>query len=220
VHIVNDFAAAASGIELLSASDLAVLQAGEPIAQAPRLVIGAGTGLGVAHLVWAGGHYQVIAGEAGHAGFAPAGAEQLELWRDLFARYGRVTVEKVVSGPGLARIYDFIQRAAGGAGADVTPATIVDGALKGDAASLRALDLFIACYGEAAGNLALGVLARGGVYIAGGIAPKILPRLQAGGFLAAFNAKGNYADTVRKIPVAVVINERLGLLGSALIAAR
>ena len=194
----------------------------EPIAQAPRLVIGAGTGLGVAHLVWAGKRYQVVAGEAGHAGFAPATIEQTELWRDLFARGGRVTVENVVSGPGLVRIYDFIRRAAGAAARiDVTPAMVVDGALQSDdAASLRALDLFIACYGELAGNLALGVLARGGVYIAGGIAPKILPRLRAGGFLAAFNAKGSYADAVRKIPVSVVTNERLGLLGCALIAAR
>ena len=104
---------------------------------------------------------------------------------------------------------------------DVTPAIVADAALQsGHPASLRALDLFIACYGELARSCALAVLARGGVYIAGGIAPKILPRLHAGGFLAAFNAKGSHADAVRKIPVSVVTNERLGLLGCALIAAR
>ena len=223
VSVVNDFAAAASGIELLDAADLCVLQAGEPLARAPRLVIGAGTGLGVAHLVWAGGCYQVIAGEAGHAGFAPATLEQHELWRSLFANSCRVTTEDVVSGPGLMRLYNFIRGSAGGGSASdtKTPAEIVDAALlNGDAHSRRALDLFIACYGEAAGNLALGALARGGVFVAGGIAPKILPRLQAGGFLDAFNAKAAYADTMRKIPLSVVINERLGVLGCAAIAAR
>jgi glucokinase len=222
VSVVNDFAASATGVEMLAASDLVILQAGEPIERAPRWVIGAGTGLGVAHLVWAGGRYQVVAGEGGHAGFAPATLEQLELWRDLFAHDGRVTIEHVVSGPGLVRIYNFLQRASGAAPrAELTPAMIVDGALQlGDAASLRALDLWIACYGEVAGNLALGVLARGGVYIAGGIAPRILPRMQAGGFLASFSTKGSYTDAVQKIPVSVVTNERLGLLGCALIAAR
>jgi glucokinase len=220
VRVINDFAAAASGVELLQAADLVHLQAGEAVARAPRLVIGAGTGLGVAHLFWAAGAYQVVAGEGGHAGFAPATAGQIELWRELHAQHGRVTVEDVVSGPGLLRIYEFVARGAGAAYAGLTPAAIVERAGAGDPVCLRTLDLFIACYGEVAGNLALGVLARGGVYIAGGIAPKIMTRLQAGGFLAAFNAKGVYTDEARKFPVAVVTNERLGLLGCALIADR
>ncbi len=102
-----------------------------------------------------------------------------------------------------------------------TPAMITRAALEsGDKISLRALDLFIDCYGEVAGNCALATLARGGIFITGGIAPKILSRLQAGGFLAAFNAKGSYSDAVRQMPVYVVSNERLGLLGCALIAQR
>ncbi|MBI4189020.1 MAG: glucokinase [Betaproteobacteria bacterium] len=228
VRVVNDFAAAASGIEMLHDADLVALQPGEPIAAAPRVVIGAGTGLGVAYLIWAGGGYQVIAGEAGHAGFAPSTLEQFELWRDLYSRHGRVAVERVVSGPGLVRIHEFIERCEGrpAAPADelrvsVTPAAITHAALQsGDPLCVRALDMFVSCYGAVAGDHALAVMARGGVYVAGGIAPKILPRLLEGGFLAVFNARGAHSDAVRKIPVSVVTNERLGLLGAALITAR
>jgi glucokinase len=223
VQVINDFAAAASGIEILRDADLLVLQRGEPVKAAPRLVIGAGTGLGVACLISTAAGYQVIAGESGHAGFAPATPEQAELWHDLHARYGRVTAEDVVSGPGLVRIYEYFERRAGraAASAGITPAAIVHGAIEAeDAPSLRALDLFIACYGEIAGNCALAVLARGGVYIAGGIAPRIISRIRTGGFLAAFNAKGAHSATVSKIPLYVVTEERLGLLGCALIASR
>ncbi len=219
VNVINDFAAAAHGIALLLPADLAVVQAGAPIARAPRLVIGAGTGLGVAHLLWADGAYRVVAGEAGHGGFAPTNAEQVELWRSVHAQCGRVTIEHIVSGPGLTRIYKFVDRDAVARGVDVTPAAIVARALEaGDAASLRALDLFIACYGEAAGNLALSVIARGGVYIAGGIAPKIFRRIAQGGFISAFNAKGSHSAVVQQMPVTVVLNERLGTLGCALVA--
>jgi glucokinase len=223
VRVINDFAAAASGVEKLQDADLVVLQAGEPLAAAPRLVIGAGTGLGVAYLIRGESGYQVIAGEGGHTAFAPTTLEQMALWRDLHTRQGRVTIEDVVSGTGLVRIYEFIERTQGGGAArtEITPAAITEAAFQsGHPTCLRALDLFIACYGEAAGNYALAALARGGVYVAGGIAPCIMSRLLAGGFLDAFNAKGVYGDTIRKIPVSVVTNERLGLLGSALIAAR
>jgi len=235
VQIVNDFAAAASGIEMLQEADRVVLQPGDPRSAAPRLVIGAGTGLGVAYLLSTATGYRVIAGESGHAGFAPATPEQAGLWHHLYQRLGRVSVEDVVSGPGLVRIREYVEHteerpepeadhpAARGAAAcaGITPAAIVRGALEsGDPQNLRALDLFIACYGEVAGNCALALLARGGVYVAGGIAPKILPRLRTGGFLAAFNAKGPHSEAMRKIPVSIVTNERLGLLGCALIAAR
>jgi glucokinase len=223
VQVVNDFAAAARGVELLQDSDLVVLQPGEPVSTAPKLVIGAGTGLGVAFLIHAKGGYQVIAGEAGHAGFTPATLEQLDLWRDLYTYHGSVTAEDVVSGPGLVRIYEFFERVAGRPtpGAGITPATIAHAALEGgDSTSTRALDLFIACYGTIARSCALAILARGGVYIAGGIAPRIISRLLAGEFLAAFNAKGAHSDALLRFPVSVVTNERLGLFGCALIAER
>ena len=228
VRICNDFAAAASGVDLLQAVDLVTLQHGEPVAAAPRVVIGAGTGLGVAYMIWAEGGYQAIAGEGGHIGFAPSTPEQLELWRDLYARQGRVVAEDVVSGPGLARIREFLGRREGKSEAPAAAlpggdaaAAIARAALEsGDPLCSHALDIFLSCYGAVAGDHALAVMARGGVYVAGGIAAKILPRLVSGGFLAAFNAKGNYSSAARQIPVLVVTNERLGLLGAALLAAR
>ena len=221
VRVVNDFAAAARGIDLLEAADLVTLQSGEPDAVAPRLVIGAGTGLGVAYMIRAAGRWRVIAGEGGHAGFAPATPEQSDLWRDLYSREGRVAAEDAVSGPGLVRIYDFLCRRKCGRPVPVggAPVAITHAALElGDALCSRAVDLFVSCFGAVAGDHALAVMARGGVYLTGGIAPKILPRLAGGGFCAAFNAKGVHSGAVRKIPVIAVTNEKLGLLGAALIA--
>ena len=227
VLLVNDFEAAAMGVETLAPGDSAVLQRGEPLPQAPRVVIGAGTGLGVAYALPQGKRYQVIAGEGGHAGFAPADDEQMRLWRALHAQLGRVSVEHVVSGPGLVRIYEFLRAELPEAPALLDSvrtegaAAISRHALEhGDPLACRALDLFIACYGALAGDHALSVSARGGVYIAGGIAQKIFSRLAAGGFLAAFNAKGAQAQLTGRIPVQVVTTARLGLLGAALIALR
>lgn len=225
VELVNDFAAAAAGVDALAEADLATLQPGEPRASAPRVVIGAGTGLGVAYALPQGAGYRIIAGEAGHMSFAPADEEQTRLWQALHAQYGRVSVEHVVSGPGLGRIYDFLR-----AGMQEAPAlreslraegvaAISRHALEhGDPLAAAALDLFIACYGAVAGDHALAVAARGGVYIAGGIARRILSRLAAGGFMAAFNAKGAHAHLNRVVPVRVVVTERLGVLGASLIA--
>jgi glucokinase len=226
VKVVNDFAAAAKGIELLQPADLVTLQSGEPVAAAPRLVIGPGTGLGVAYMVWAGDRYLIVAGESGSTGFAPATPEQLDLWRDLYLRQGRVVVEDVVSGSGLVRIFEFLCRRenkppaiAGALSAGESAAEISHAALeRGDPLCLRALDMFVSCFGAIAGDHALSIMARGGVYIAGGIAPKILQHLKNGGFCAAFNAKGVHSAALRKIPVFVVTNEKLGLLGAALLA--
>ena len=227
VRLVNDFEAAASGIEVLEPGDSKVLQQGEPLAQAARVVMGAGTGLGVAYVLPQGNRYKVIAGEGGHAGFAPANEEQMRLWQALHARFGRVSVEYVVSGPGLVRVYEFLRAALpelasneACASADGAAAISLHAQEHGDPLACRALDLFIACYGAVAGDHALAAAARGGVYIAGGIAPKIIDRLAAGGFMAAFNAKGVHAQMNARIPVRVVTTERLGLLGAALIAAR
>ena len=221
VQVVNDFAAAASGVALLQAGDQVVLQAGEPLPGAPRLVLGAGTGLGVAHLIRVGDDYQVIAGEGGHAGFAPGTAAQGDLWRDLLDLQGRVIVEDVVSGPGLASIHRHLLHREGLPTAALSPAAIVQAALvDGEPHCLRALDLFIECYGGAARNLALAVLPRGGVYIAGGIAPRILARLTQGGFMAAFTAPGAHVEALRKMPVSVVTNTRLGVLGAVWLAAQ
>ena len=224
-RLLNDFEAGAHALEALGAADLATLQPGAPLAAAPRLLIGAGTGLGVAFLAGHGRALRVLSGEGGHFAFAPADELQDALWHHLRGTLGRVELEHVVSGPGLARIYAFLRdtgrhaenpaAAAAIASGDPTEAIARAALEAGDMLALAALDLFIACYGAAAGDHALAVLARGGVYVAGGIAPKILSRLRAGGFLAAFNAKGAFAAAARACPVHVVTNERLGLLGAA-----
>lgn len=213
VTLANDFVAAAHGIDVLRPDELATLQDGEPEPRAPQLVIGAGTGLGVAYRVWQGDRYAVIGGEGGHGGFAPADERQADLWRALHASLGRVSVEHVVSGPGLVRIHDFLR---GGRGDPRPPEEIASGA---DPVARAAVDLFLECYGAAAGDHALAILARGGVFLAGGIAPRILPQLRNGPFLAAFNAKGVHAGLAARFPVNVVVNERLGLLGAAKLAA-
>ncbi|HTO46440.1 MAG TPA: glucokinase [Burkholderiales bacterium] len=213
VALANDFVAAAHGIDLLRPGDVVTLQAGEPKPRAPQVVIGAGTGLGVAYRVWQGDRYAVIGGEGGHAGFAPADERQVGLWRALHAELGRVGVEQIVSGPGLARIHDFLRE---GRGAALAPEEIASSA---DPVARAALDLFLECFGAEAGDHALAVLARGGVFLAGGIAPKILPQLRTGRFLAAFGAKGTHARVMARFPVRVVVNERLGLLGAAKLAA-
>ena len=224
VRLLNDFEAGAHALARLRDRDLAALQAGAPVAGAPRLLIGAGTGLGVAIVTGRGRSVRIIRGEGGHAAFAPADEAQAALWRHLHGSLGRVELEHVVSGPGLARIYAFLRDAGrqtespavramlerGDRAAAISRAALRDG----DALALAALDLFIACYGAAAGDYALAVLARGGVYLSGGIAARILERLRAGPFLRAFNAKGAFADAAGRCPVHVVTNERLGLLGA------
>lgn len=230
VRLLNDFASAAYGIEALGEDDFATLQPGEPIANAPRVVLGAGTGLGVAYMVTDGDGYRVIAGEGGHAAFAPANEEQVALWRHVHAGANRVVLEHVLSGSGLARIYEFLRAerrhpespivAREMAEGDSAAAIARNAMDRKDPLAGAALDLFVAIYGAAAGDHALGVVARGGVFIAGGIAPKILPRIAAGGFLEAFNDKADFSAVARQMPVRVVTNEKLGLLGAAQCAAR
>lgn len=216
VRLINDFAAAAHGIDALSPDDMQTLQAGAPQARGAQLVIGAGTGLGVAYRIFDGEQYLVVAIEAGHAGFAPADEAQIELLQGLRSKIGRVSAEHVVSGAGLARIHEHLRAQTRAQTTAAGPAEISRRALEdAEPTALRALDLFIACYGAVAGDHALALRATGGVFIAGGIAAKILPRLAEGGFLAAFGAKGSYAALLDTCPVHVVTTYRLGLLGAA-----
>ncbi len=225
VRIVNDFAAAAAGIEALGPDDLATLQAGEPDAAGSRVVLGAGSGLGVAYAVCDGGAWRIVAGEGGHRSFAAVGAAQAALvayWRGLL---GHVSDETFLSGPGIARLYAFersqargeptaLDRAlAEGAG----PAAITAAAEAGDAVADAALRGFAEIYGQVAGDHALAVMATGGVYVAGGLAPKLLDRLRRG-FVPAFRAKGTQSALMARFPVHVVKHEALGLLGAAVIA--
>jgi glucokinase len=222
VVLLNDFEAAAHGIDALAPDDRLTIQEGAPRTEGAQVVIGAGTGLGVAYRFWTGDRRQIVAGEGGHTGFAPADEQQSALLRALLPKLGRVSAEHVVSGAGLARIHGFLGQMSGAARSAGTedPAEISRRALTmGDPLAARALDLFIACYGAVAGDHALAVCAYGGVYVVGGIAAKILPRLAAGGFIAAFNAKGSHSTLARAFPVHVVTAGRLGLLGAAQVAA-
>ena len=230
IRLINDFQAIGYGIEALGAGDLAVLQQGEPVPNGPRAVLGAGTGLGQAILVWACDHYEAIATEGGHAEFGPTNELQLDLARYLLTTEGHASYELVLSGHGLVRLYRFLRArgvaaespavaramSAGDAAAAITQAALT----ANDALANRTLDLFVRIYGAQAGNLALTAGATGGVYVAGGIAPKILDRLRAGGFIEAFRNKANMSHYVAAIPVNVVLNDAVGLLGAALVASR
>ncbi len=230
VRLINDFQAVAYGIEALRPDDLATLQTGEPQMHGVRAVIGAGTGLGEGFMVWREGHYEAMPSEGSHADFAPADAQQIELLRYLARHHGHVSYERLVSGAGLVSLFDFLRetgdtevapdlRAAMEAGDSA--AAISRFALGGaDRLAAEALDLFIRIYGAEAGNLALKVLARGGVYVAGGIAPQIIGKLQEGEFLRAFGAKGRFAGLLATIPVHVVLDPKVGLLGAARVAER
>lgn len=223
VRLVNDFEAAAAGIGVLPPHDLETLQAGESVTQAPCVVLGAGTGMGVAWLVWQDGCYVPLATEAGHMEFAPADALQVRLLEYLWQQFDHVSVERVVSGSGLVAVFDFLQASIGSASGLVRKNMDAhDAAQVTDLAysyrhpiAVKALDMFSRIYGAYAGNLALSGLTRGGVYVAGGIAPRIIATLKAGGFMDAFCKKGRYAGLMKQIPVQVVMNARVGLLGAA-----
>jgi glucokinase len=224
LDVINDFSAAALGIPLLRADDLLTLQAGAPVEHAQRVVIGAGTGLGVGVLAWAGSCYRVLPSEGGHVDFAPIDPLQDELLGYLRSKYGRVSYERVVSGRGLGRIFEFLKTLAP---PDPTHAllkaleggdparSISEFALSGrDPVAVRALDIFVSAYGAFAGNMALVTLAHGGVYVAGGIAPRIAPKLTDGTFVRAFSAKGRFKRVLDTMPVHVIMNDQVGLLGA------
>lgn len=231
VKLINDFSAAGQGIGHLADTDVETLQAGRPAEHGTRLIIGAGTGLGVGVLTWQEGGYAAHPSEAGHSDFAPVDGQQDLLLAHLRRSFGRVSYERVVSGPGLMRIFSFLQET----GASIPSRQLLDATRKRndtaeliaefavsrlDPLAVRALDLFVAVYGAFAGNMALATLARGGVYISGGIAPKIAAKLRDGIFMRAFNSKGRFSDLLADIPVHVVKNSQVGLLGAILEASR
>lgn len=216
VKVINDFQALANGVARAGPGDWLVLQAGEPVAHAAMAAVGAGTGLGVASLVWDGQRYRAHPSEGGHVAFAPRNDLEIELFRHLLAKHRRVSAERVVSGAGLVRIYEFMRVRARQAEVLSDPAAVSARALV-DPSSLAAsaLDLFVSCYGAFAGDIALTFLARGGFFVAGGIAAKLSPRFAAGDFLASFNDKGRHRRVAASIPVRIITNEKLGLLGAA-----
>lgn len=225
VALLNDVEANAWGLRAIAPADLLVLQEGAPGASGNAALIAAGTGLGEAGLYFDGRTHRPFACEGGHASFAPRTPLEFEFAEHLAQEFGHVSFERVVSGPGLVRIHDFLRRKRGApeprwlademrdgdAGAAISKAAL-DGR---DAVCSEALDLFAGFYGAEAGNLALKMLATGGVYVGGGIAPKIAARLRGPAFLAAFLDKGRMRPLLESIPVRVVMDDRAALLGAA-----
>lgn len=226
VRLINDLGAAAYGVIHLADSEVCVIQRGafQPH-QGDIAIIAAGTGLGESALVFENGRYYAVASEGGHATFAPRDDEQIELYRSLRARFGHVSAERVLSGPGLFNIYSFLRERSGTPEPDWltarfakedASAVVSEAALeRRDAECVHALEMFVDIYGAEAGNLALKVLALGGVYLSGGIAPKILPALTDGRFIRAFLDKGRLDEMLSKIEVRVALNEGVGLIGAA-----
>jgi glucokinase len=230
VHLLNDLEATAWGISALPPGktlNLTPRARGRP---GNAALIAAGTGLGTAILCWDGKRHWPAAGEGGHAGFAPRDGDEMELLRYFLRRYDRLSLDRLVSGPGLGRIYEFLVESGRGTSSppmarrleqEEPAAAISEAGLRGnDPTAERALDWFVSLYGSAAGDLALVAGAIGGVWVGGGIAPKILPKLRSGAFVRAFRTKGRLSPYLERIPVRVILDPRTGLLGAAARAAR
>jgi glucokinase len=227
--LINDLEASAWGIGALADEDLVSLNRVSGPAVGNQGVIAPGTGLGEAGLFWDGSRHRVFACEGGHTDFGPQGDLQIELLRYLEARFGHVSYERILSGPGLVNVYEFLrdsgcgQESAEFAKALKTrdPAAVISGAALDGTQTLavKALDTWISVYGAEAGNLALKVMATGGMFLAGGISPKILAKLKGPLFMQSFLEKGRLRPLLEAIPVHVVTNEKTGLLGAARCAA-
>jgi glucokinase len=228
VSLINDFEGVAYGIAHLDAKDFAILQAGGEEEHGNRVVLGAGTGLGQCVMTWCGDGYHVHATEGGHADFAPRNEREISLLNALLQTHSRVSYEDLLSGRGLAAIYhhlctiddtgvasqlDLLQ-------ADDAAAAISEYAKQGDTLAKSAMKLFMSIYGAHAGDLALAIRATGGVYVAGGIACKNLEFMKSGEFLQAFRQKPPMTALLERMPVRVVLNDDVGLLGAAAFALR
>jgi glucokinase len=234
VKLINDLQAAGYGMLQLPADELAVINPGKRVPGSNCGVIAAGTGLGEGLLAWTGERYLPVASEGGHATFAPQNDLEHELRRFLARRIGteesHVSWERVLSGPGLANIYDFL-KARGAheedphvtsklkAGADKASVVGLEAVNGNDKLCGAAADMFAALYGAEAGNVALKFAATGGMFIGGGMAPKLLPVLQRAGFMKAFVAKGRFEELLRNLPVHIALNDKAPLIGAARFAA-
>jgi glucokinase len=225
-HIVllNDLEATGYSLACLTPQDVCTLNEGTPVPQAAQALLAAGTGLGEAILNWNGGRYIVSASEGGHCDFAPRTEREIELLRYLKTMHPYVSFELVVSGRGFLVLHEFLNKSVrhpsfDEPGADPAP-EITHLGLEGKCpVCVETLDLFVTLYGAEAGNLALKSLARGGVFVAGGIAPKILPKMQSGAFFRAFCEKERFQELLSHVPIRVVLNEEAPLLGAAAEAA-
>ncbi|MBE9098214.1 glucokinase [Vacuolonema iberomarrocanum] len=241
VSLLNDFAATGYGVLGLTSDDIYTLQAGEPMSHAPIAIIGAGTGLGQGFLIPHADGYHSYPSEGGHSDFAPRSELEFQLQHYLIERYNidRVSAERVVSGMGIAAIYQFLRSRSPERESEAMgeryrqweqqighepktidlSAAVSKAAIAGeDALCEEAMNLFVDAYGAEAGNLALKLLPYGGLYVAGGIAAKNLPLMQTGRFMRAFARKGRVSPLLKQVPVHIVLNPDVALLGAALYA--
>ena len=226
VYLLNDLEAIANAIPILESADVEILKPGEVEPEGPIAVVAPGTGLGEAFLFWDGQRYRAIPSEGGHTDFAPATALELELLAYLQPRLSHVSYERVCSGLGMPNLYAFLRdtekypepawlAAELSQSQDPTP-IIVQAAQAGRAPICEAtLELFLAILGSEAGNMVLQILATGGVYLGGGIPPRILPQLQGDAFLRAFTRKGRFSDLLGRVQVEVIVDPRSALHGAA-----
>jgi glucokinase len=228
VHVINDLAAIANSVPYLQTSDLHVLNEGVPSPSGSRAVIAPGTGLGQAYLTWNGDQFQAHPSEGGHADFAPTSSLQMELLSFLQTRYDHVSYERLCSGMGIPNIYAFLKESFKyeeptwladklSTAPDPTPIIVNAALAPGESCALckETLKLFVSILAAEAGNLALKILATGGLYIGGGIPPRILPALETAKFMQSFTHKGRFSDLLSQIPVYVILNPRAALLGAA-----
>jgi glucokinase len=218
--LLNDFEALALALPVLGPGDLIEIgAAGGGAATGARVVLGPGTGLGVGALVSAGGLWAPVPGEGGHVALGPAEADEFPLWRNIEPEHGRISAEALLCGRGLVRLYRAAAATAGLTAILADPAAITNAALAGaDAVAVRTMSLYCRLLGRLAGDFALTFMARGGVFIGGGIAPRILPFLLAGEFRRAFEAKAPHAELMAAIPTFVIIHENPALEGLAAFA--
>jgi glucokinase len=225
-EVLNDLFAIAQSIPYLAPSDLETLIPGEPLEHGTLGVIAPGTGLGEAFLVWTGGHYLPCPSEGGHASFGPETPLELELLNFLWPRFGHVSFERVCAGIGMANLYTFLRDGKGYAEpdwlrqqlvsvVDQTPVIVQNGLQNKAELCSKTLELFVTILGSEAGNLALKVLATGGIYLGGGIPPRILPILRKRLFRQAFTNKGRFAEMLNRVPVYVIRHKHAALLGVA-----
>lgn len=214
VFLINDLEANAYGINCLANNEIITLQLGKK-RKGNQALVSAGTGLGEAGMILTEHGYAVFATEGGHADFAPTSDLEIDLLRYLQEKFSHVSYERVLSGAGLVHIYDFLKTPSD---PNFTAAQEVTAGAANNATCQKSLQTFAAIYGGECGNVALKFLSLGGLYLGGGIAPKILPYLQSGDFLARFKAKGRFSSLLSEIPIQVIMNEKTALLGSAYVA--
>lgn len=231
VHLLNDLEAIATAVPHLEATDVVTLREGTPRPHGAIGVVAPGTGLGEAFLVWNGTEYEAHPSEGGHTAFGPTTDEQLALLTYWMPRMGHVSYERVCSGLGIPNIYTFLRetgryhepdwlRAMLEDVRDPTPVIVRTAVASEAAICVATLEMFMEILGDEAGNMALCVLATGGIYLGGGIPPRILPQLQKGPFLKFFTDKGRFSDMMEQVPVHVIYNPKAGLYGAAYDALR